>query len=226
MTFSEISAFLSTSPVFGVMTAEARNALARSARQYHCRGRTILHGAGSPATHVYGVVSGRIELTAVSKDGVEIAAGSFGARQWATWLAPFDGRPTERDMHAVHGSRILAFPIKLVRQLFEQNPAAYPYLLREISKRFRAILRLQDAPRASTRDQRVGEILLMLAEHDDAAKSAYAHVTRSELAARTSMSRQTLYEVLLRLEQRKLIHSQYRVIEIPDASALRLFCRD
>jgi CRP-like cAMP-binding protein len=221
----DILQILRESPVFGQMQATAWADLARVARLYRCRGRTILHSAGQPASYLFHVVSGQIDLISVSREGEEGSVGSFGAGQWATWLAPFDGRPTERDIHAVNGSTVLAFPLDAVRLVFEQNPQAYPHLLREISKRFRAALRLQDANAVINRDQRVGHILLMLAEFGPGYPAIrHVRITRAALAQRAGCSRQTLYEALARLEAKGFIRARYGEIQLPDPTALRAFC--
>jgi CRP/FNR family transcriptional regulator, cyclic AMP receptor protein len=221
----DISRILAESPVFGVMPSTAWGELARVARVFRCRGRTVLHSAGQPASYLYHVVSGQLDLTSVSRDGEEGAVGSFGAGQWVTWLSPFDGRPTERDIHATNGSVILAFPLDQVRKAFEVNPQAYPHLLKEISKRFRAALRLQDAHMVVNRDQRVGQMLLMLAEFTaDSHESRHARITRSALAQRAGCSRQTMYQVLTRLEEKGLVRLRYGGIELQDPRGLRAFC--
>jgi CRP/FNR family transcriptional regulator, cyclic AMP receptor protein len=221
----DIVRILSENPVFGAMSAIAKAELGRVARLYRCRGRTILHSAGQPAAYLFHVVRGQIDLTSVSREGEEGAVGSFGAGQWAAWLAPFDGRPTERDIHAVDGSIVLAFPLNAVRKAFEQNPQAYPPLLNEISKRFRAALRLQDARVIINRDQRVGQMLLMLAEFTaDNRAVRQVHITRTALAQRAGCSRQLLYEVLARLEEKGFVRLRYGGIELPDPQGLRAFC--
>jgi CRP/FNR family transcriptional regulator, cyclic AMP receptor protein len=221
----DILQILRESPVFGQMQATAWADLARVARLYRCRGRTILHSAGQPAAYLFHIVSGQIDLTSISREGEEAAVGSFGIGQWATWLAPFDGRPTERDIHAVHGSKILAFPLEVVLTAFEQNPNAYPHLLREISRRFRATLRLQDASAIINRDQRVGHILLMLAELvPENPVIRHVRITRAALAQRAGCSRQTLFEALVRLEGKELIKTRYGGIELPNPAKLRAFC--
>jgi CRP/FNR family transcriptional regulator, cyclic AMP receptor protein len=216
---------LQENPVFAVMSENAKTELARVARVYRCRGRTILHSAGQPAAYLFHVVSGQIELTTVTREGEEGAVGTFGAGQWATWLAPFDGRPTERDIHAANGSVILAFPLEAVRSTFAQNPQAYPPLLKEISRRFRAVLRLQDARTIINRDQRIGHILLLLAEFNSASpKALRVKITRAALAQRVGCSRQTLYEALARLESKGLIRTIYGGIELHDPKQLRIYC--
>jgi CRP/FNR family transcriptional regulator, cyclic AMP receptor protein len=221
----DISRILAESPVFGVMPTTAWAELVRVGRVFRCKGRTVLHGAGRPAAYLYHVVSGQLDLTSVSREGEEGAVGSFGPGQWVIWLAPFDGRPTERDIHAANGSVILAFPIAKIRQAFEKHPQAYPPLLKEISRRFRATLRLQDARVIVTRDQRVGQILLMLAEFTaESGATRHARITRGMLAQRVGCSRQTLYEALARLEKRGLIRLRYAAIDLPDPAQLRAFC--
>lgn len=215
---------LSASPVFGILPPAAQTELARVARLYRCRGRTVLHSAGTPATHLYFVVRGRIELTAVSREGEEEAVGSFGTGQWATWLAPFEDRPTERDIHAVDGSLILAFPVEAVRQALAGHPQAYPPLLREISRRFRAILRLQDARALVSREQRIGQLLLLLAQDVGDGPERQVPITRTVLARRVGCSRQTLYEALGRLEAAGLVRLRYGAILLPDPKRLRAFC--
>lgn len=222
---TDVLQILDESPVFGEMDPAAWADLARVVRVYRCRGRTILHSAGQQAAYLFYVVSGQIDLTSVSRDGEEGSVGSFGAGQWATWLAPFDGRPTERDIHAANGSTVLAFPLDAVRLAFEQNPHAYPHLLREISRRFRATLRLQDANAVINRDQRVGHILLMLAEFASGSPTiGHVRITRTALAQRAGCSRQTLYEALARLEAKGLIRARYGGIQLPNPAMLRAFC--
>lgn len=221
---ADVTTVLAQSPVFGRLPASARAELARVARRFECKGRTVLHSARLPATYIFHVIKGRIELTSVSAEGGESAVGSFGPGQWATWLAPFDGRPTERDMHAVDRSVVIAIPTADVRNAFDQHPEVYPYLLREIATRFRAVLRMQDARTVMDRDQRVAQILLMLASSDDQAPEPVIAISRAALAIRAGCSRQTLYEVLGRLEQQKLIRTAYRSITILQKQKLAALC--
>jgi CRP/FNR family transcriptional regulator, cyclic AMP receptor protein len=221
----DIMMILQENPVFTVMSEDSKKALTRVARVFQCRGRTILHSAGQPAAYLFHVVSGQIELTTVTSEGQEGAVGTFGAGQWATWLAPFDGRPTERDIHAANGSTILAFPLEPLRRAFEQNPHAYPFLLKEISRRFRAVLRLQDARTIINRQQRIGQTLLLLAEFSAENPSVlHVKITRADLARRASCSRQTLYTALAHLESYGLIQLRYGGIDLPNPNQLRAFC--
>lgn len=217
---TDVASVLSKSPVFGRLPAPARAELARVARRFECKGRTVLHSARLPATYIFHVIEGRIELTSVSAEGGESAVGSFGPGQWATWLAPFDGRPTERDMHAVDRSVVIAIPTADVRSALELHPEVYPYLLREIGTRFRAILRMQDARAVMNRDQQVAQTLLMLASSEGSAEGRVIAMSRNALATRVGCSRQTLYEVLSRLKGLGLIQTGYRSIKISDKQRL------
>ena len=220
-----IAELLAGSPVFSQMKSEERRRLAGVARMIVCRGRTVIHSAGNPSDHIFLVVSGQAELVSVNRSGVETAVGVFGPGQWLTWLALFDPIPTERDIQADDRTRLLAVPANEVRAIMAENPALYPLLMAEISKRFRTTLRLQEHRMTTDRDQRVGQILLLLADFGgDGAKVPRLRITRSQLAQRAACSRQSLYESLDRMAGRGLVALAYGEIELPDVAGLRQFC--
>ena len=205
---------------FALLSPEERRTLAASARIVRCRGRTQLYCGAITPTQIFYVVNGGIELSASNPAGDEVVLAVYGPENWATWLILFDDTPTGRALTGTNHSVVLAFPAETLRGIIARNPALYPPILAEISRRFRATLRWQ-AIMSLRNGPRVAQLLAMLIEVNRDTGYGVVMATHNRLARMLGLSRQTLHVELERLAQSGIITRRYGRIEVPDPARLQ-----
>ncbi len=210
---------LASSPVLGMLPPVLRDRLLRSAQTIRCGGATLLCAAKEQPTLLYLVRQGQVELTAHSADGEEMTISALGPGSWISWLGLFDSRPVQHDIIGTSGSRIIAFPARLIREAVEAVPGCYPVIITEIGGRFRALIQWVEQSALANRDRRLAQLLLSLARtsgHDENA----VLLTRAKIARLMGCSRQTLHGALGELASKRLVRLAYGRIEILDAAGL------
>lgn len=219
-----IAEILGRSKVFEAVPLDERMKLATTARTVRCEGRTLVQAADEAPQEIFLVVSGQAELSSGTREGEEVTIALFGPGCWVTWLAVFDLLPTGRDCHATNGSSLLAFPRKAIQAVLERHPAAYPIIIREISIRFRALLRWQEHLTLSDRDHRVAKMLLLLASvSGDTSQQPSVRMSHERLATTAGCSRQSLFSSLKKLSEQGLIQQGYGRIILSDLAGLGFY---
>lgn len=220
-----IAEHLAGTPVFACMPHEARVALARAARIVRCESATVLCGAGETPDRIFQVVDGQIELVGATRDGEEVVVGALGPGNWMSWISLFDGLPQQNDTRAVARSRLIALPADGVRRAIAAHPSAYPLVIAEISRRFRAVLSWQSHRALDDRNRRLGHVLLLLAQFSGDAPAPVVRVTGERLSRIANCSRQTLHAALKQLAAQGYVRQRYGRIELSDAAGLRAYCQ-
>lgn len=210
---------LAKSPVLGLLAREMQDRLLHSAQTIRCNGTTLLCGAEERPALLYLVRQGQIELTAQSADGEEMTISALGPGSWISWLGLFDSRPAEHDIVGTSGSRIIAFPAKLIREAVETVPECYPAIIAEIGMRFRALIQWVEQSALRGRDRRLAQLLLSLARTSGEGENTVL-LTRAKIARLMGCSRQTLHGALGELVSKGLVRTAYGRIEIADPAGL------
>lgn len=210
---------LAKSPVLGLLAPEVQDRLLQAAQTIRCSGTTLLCGAEERPALLYLVRQGQIELTAQSADGEEMTISALGPESWISWLGIFDSRPVQHDIVGASGSRIIAFPARLIREAVDTVPGCYPAIIAEIGGRFRALIQWVEQSALATRDRRLAQLLLSLARTSGDGENTVL-LTRARIARLMGCSRQTLHQALSELVSQGLVRTAYGRIEIADPAGL------
>lgn len=212
---------LTASPVFGSLPPPVQRSIAASANMHHMPARTLLSAAEEPLAALYLVRSGQIELTAVSADGEEVTLTALGSGAWATWLGVMDPTPAGHGFWASRGSVVLSFPAALIRSTLLAHPTVMPAVVHQIGDRFRNLMKWVEQSALAQRDQRLAQLLLLLAQQGSSDDTIM--LTRDRIASLLGCSRQTLHDALTRMAAAGLIQLGYGRVIILDSGALRQF---
>lgn len=168
-------------------------------RQRLARGRTLF-AQDQVCPAFYAVVEGEIEARLTGQDGeVSVlehvqAPRLFGLAAFAT------GRPAGYEALARRSSRLLVIGPAAYTLLMDEQPGFARALLREFALRFEGNLRLLEAARHRSAEQRFALALAQLARERGQAADAEGWqalaATQAELAALAHLSRQTVNQLL------------------------------
>jgi CRP-like cAMP-binding protein len=209
---------------FGSLPAELRRAVVeRSHPRRHQRGETILC-EGDPPMGMVGVVEGQVRATrwfdTENHSLIHVAGAGFWAGEIPTLLR------CEQVASLVAQTEVLVVELSIAAfdQIVKEHADAYRHFARLAIERYAVLMRQiseilgldgESLVRARLAD------LIDLRRSDDPAASAEITVPQAELAALVGVSRQTLSELLKRLEASGVIEVSYRKITVHDVERLR-----
>lgn len=220
-----LAELLGHTAVFSLLPLDARRTLLTKSRLLTCDTLTVLQHAGAPHHHLYLVVAGRAEMWASTSEGEEIVVAGFGPYSFSSWIALFHDSPAQRDLVALPGARLLAFPASAVLETLEHNPQLYPAVLRLEAARFRAALDWQQQAMVTDRTKRIAKLLLIIAQTGgDTGKTPRIAISGEKLARIAQCSRETLRKSLLKLRKEGLVAQEYRTIVLLDPKKLKSLC--
>ena len=198
--------------------------LCASARHLRFDIPTLLCAAGSPATHLYYVVEGSIELVARRAGGEEFVVSYVAQGGWATWLNCFMDVPAEHDLYSSASASLIALPVGTVRSFCERHPQVYPAIIQHIGRRMRLVLEWTSQSAMAGPAQRMAKLLHVMAmEQNPDATQATIRMTQARLASLARCSRQTANALIAELQTLGMVRAAYGRYELPDIVALAAF---
>lgn len=218
----ELVQFLGQLPVFEGLSAAERQNLLGTSRLHALDQRQVMQAAGDAHHHLWVIVTGEIAMVARSADGEEMTLAIFGPGSTSSWIALFHDTPAERNLVGASQSHILGIPKKIALKLLEDRPSLYPLILKIEANRFRAALNLQQHNLVRERPRRVAGLLLMLIEMSGNKQHSHeVHLTSQELARMAHCSRQSLYQAIKLLTQKRAVRQCYGYLEVLDTDKLK-----
>ncbi len=215
---------LAADPWFESLDATVQAGLLRAAavRSYGAGER--LFSRGDEPDGLYGLVAGRVRVTAVDEDGREALLTIVEAPAWFGEIAVFDRLPRTHDAFSDAASTALHVPTRALDALLAAEPGLWRALGALVTGKLRlAFLAMEDLALLPVAG-RVARRLLLLAE-GFGARRRVVEIRQEQLAAMVSTSRQTANQVLKDLEARGLVRVSYGRIEIVDPDGLRAAAR-
>lgn len=183
------------------------------------KGQVLLtQGEATPA--LYGLASGEMEVRFLTLDGEasvieRVPPGRlFGLSSFAS------GHPSIFEVLAAKASRVAAFGPAAYEYLMDQVPGFARALMREYARRYHGTLRMLEASRHRSADERLRLALEQLARTDRASppdEGGWRHIrtTQAELAALASLSRQTVNELVRQLSAQGRLRVVYGGLWLP-----------
>jgi CRP/FNR family transcriptional regulator, cyclic AMP receptor protein len=138
---------LAKTPLFGVLSAEDLEELARATRtRAYDRGDIIFH-KDDPGYTLYVIVSGAVKISVSSVEGDEIILTILTSGQFFGEMALFDDQPRSADAEAIQATEVVTVQREDLLRLLEKRPRmAITQLLKLLAQRLRATDELlQDA---------------------------------------------------------------------------------
>ncbi|CAH0991601.1 hypothetical protein SIN8267_01710 [Sinobacterium norvegicum] len=220
----EIRNQLTRHPVTGVLPAEAIEQLVKSSRIESFKVSTMLSDEGIQASHIRFVLEGNIQLVSHNKQGEAVVLSSIGRHQWATWLMCFDKTAPIHAFYSSAKSRFIAIPCETMMHVAHQHPDMYLHIISAIGNRFRLLMDWVEQSSMLPSNRQVAKLLLISAQLTECRNNqGMVSHTQEKLAKLAKLSRQTINNILMELEQQQLIVRSYGKITIPDMLALDAF---
>lgn len=183
------------------------------------RGQVLLT-QGEPTPALFGLAGGEMEIRFLTVDGEasvieRVPPGRlFGLSSFAS------GHPSTFEVLAAKASRVVAFGPAAYEFLMDQVPGFARSLMREYARRYHGTLRMLEASRHRSADERLRLALEQLARTEragppDAQGWRHVRTTQAELAALASLSRQTVNELVQQLAAQKRLRVVYGGLWVP-----------
>jgi CRP/FNR family transcriptional regulator, cyclic AMP receptor protein len=208
-----------------MLAEEERGALRAIGRPHRFRaGATLMH-EGLAGDQVMVILSGRVKVTSVTKQGRDTVLGLRESGDLVGELAAIDRQPRSGTVTAVDPVEALAIPGDAFRSFVEEHPRVAMALLSAVSRRFRDADRKRIEFSASDALGRVAARLVELCdrygEPEDGEIVVEVPLSQEEIAGWCGCSREAVAKALQTMRDLGWIASDRRRVRVLDAAALR-----
>ncbi len=187
--------------------------------------RAVISPQGSSPKAMCAVLKGRVRVTRTHAEGEESLYHVGDPGFWFGPLSLITHEETTVSVVADTDVRVFVLSKAQFERIVEEDPGAYRYFALLIAQRYASVLRYISDTRLMSPEARVCAKLTELLRLQRTATPQSGPITISvsqvDLAAMVGVSRQTLNELLKKLEKRGLIEIAFRSIRIVDPERLR-----
>jgi CRP-like cAMP-binding protein len=215
---------LRTVSIFGQLTLAPLTALAAGLNvQAFGRGQTIFQ-QGDPGDTLYFVARGQVRVYHPLAAGQELSVAIFRHGDFFGELALLDGQARSASAEAMLPTVTLTLGQAAFRQTIRDHPAIAEALLAELGSRLRASSTFAEHLSISAAHQRVGWLVLSLAQHYGTSAAGGTRIdlqlTQDDLASMFGMTRETVNRVLARFRDQGLVVIEHGQLLVPDCARL------
>ena len=214
--------FLARAPLLAGLERPELSRLAEGANQIVVPRGARIYGRGDPCNGLYVVVYGQIKLALHSSQGIEKVVELAGPGRALGCAALFADRPHAVTAETLGDSRLVHIPrTKVLTEIDHLSPVARRFLT-TLAERALDMLSEVEAGATQTSMQRLANYLDSTARrwNGDAARSARLPASKTIIASRLSMTKETLSRLLRELAERGAIAVNRDEILVLDGAAL------
>ena len=183
-----------------------------------------LYARGDPPQGFYGVVSGRIRLTAVAPDGRELTVAIHEPGNWFGEVTLFDGRERLQDAHADGDTELLCIARADFEAWLSGNSELYPHFTRMLCRKLRMAIEFAEdlmfRPLSARLAKRLLALLHAYGQPADGGTLINLHLPQDDLARMVGATRQSVSRELKRWEAAGVLGVAYGRITVRDATVL------
>ena len=220
------SSILASIPLFNDLDSSQLAKVASGTYEISINKGRILFNKGDPSDGFYVVVTGRIKLSFVSRDGKEFIADIFGPHQSFGEAVMFLEKPYPVCAQALMDSTLLHVPQNILLDNIDQNPGFARRVISGLCTRLMNRAQTLEYLTVYSSVQKVIGYLLKeveLAEQLHNEADILLSVNKSTLAAQLNLTPETLSRVLHKLVDENLIRVEGKMIHICHVQKLRSF---
>ncbi len=214
---------LQGSPLFRGLPPATRERIASLATQRGYRRGEIVFSAGDAGGALFGVVSGRIRISAGNAQGREIFLNLMDPGDTFGEIALLDGGTRTATATATEQTELVSIRRESLFELLEREPKAALELLRLCGERLRWTSGLLEDAALLDAPARLAKRLLSLGEQhgEDAEGGRVVRISQEELANFLGVSRQAVNEQLQQWKAKGWVAVGRGTVTVRDAAALR-----
>ena len=213
--------FVAGLPLFRGLSRARRSALARAALQIRARRGEAVVQRGEPIAGVYAVAEGLINVALRSAAGAERVLRFVASGETFAEAAALLGRDSAIDAVALADSELALIPAPALRAMMARDAALSLRVAVLLAERMLKLLAEIEASELRPAGERLAGYLLALACPQNGRLVALLPATKTLVASRLGMKKETLSRLLHDLAGRGLITVSQREITILDRERLR-----
>jgi CRP/FNR family transcriptional regulator len=203
----------------GLPESQQRDLAAIALEKRFKKGAAIFY-EGEPAEGFYVMLTGKVKIFKLSRDGKEQILHIFGPGEPFGEVAVFEGRNFPAHAVALEDSLVYLFPRKAFVDLIRRTPTLALGMLATLAKRLRKFAMLGDDLSLKEVPGRLAAHLLYLSDLSDGADRVRLDVPKNQLAAMLGTIPETLSRILGKMTAAGMIRSDGKQIEIRDRTGL------
>jgi CRP-like cAMP-binding protein len=224
-TQDEIFALLRQGAWFGgVASALQQQIIRRSSVRAYAKGQYIIR-AGDPSKGMFALLEGRVHLVVHTVDDAEVLVHVAEPGFWFGHYALLTGKPSHGSVIAAAPSRTLLLPVAEFEAICALDGDYYRqvnrYMLSMYDYLFRYLAETQSLASERWLALRLADLSAMRRADLPTPGPVEIRVPQAELATMIGVSRQTVGQLLARLEARGAIAVKFRSVVVLDEAALR-----
>jgi len=189
------------------------------------RKRQVAYLPGDPGDAVYFIVSGRVKISRVTRDGKELTLGYRSGGELFGDLCLFDGGPREEMAEVVDAAELVRVERAAFLDLVNGHAPLAVALARGLTERCRGLQRQMEFLMFKDVHAKLAELLLRLSAEfgvkDPRGTLVAMNVTHQEMANLIGSTRETVSLALSQFKRKKLVQSDGRRVIVLDADGLR-----
>jgi len=193
-----------------------------SARRVYAKGETVF-AQSDPGDGLYGVVTGRVRISASSADGKELFLNIMEPGDTFGEIALLDGRPRTAGASTMAASELIMIPRDQFMGLLRREPELITHVLELLCQRVRWLSGLTEDSALLPVPARLARRLLTLGtlHGQSTAKGIRLSISQEEMARFVGLSRQVVNQHLQSWKARQWVGLGRSNITIIDATALQ-----
>lgn len=176
---------------------------------------------GDAGTGFFIVLSGRIKVFKLAKDGREQILHVFGEFDHFAEVPALDGKPYPASAEAIEPAMVLFFPRQPFLQLLEQDPHLAINLLKSFARHLRHFSNLLDNLTLREVPARLASYLLQLSQQANSSETVTLNLSKGQLAARLGTIPETLSRSFAKLKRQGLLDVKGIQIQLLDLELLQ-----
>jgi CRP/FNR family transcriptional regulator, cyclic AMP receptor protein len=214
---------LQGSPLFRGLPSATLERMAALATQRGYRRGEIVFSAGDAGDVLFGVVSGRIRISAGNADGREVFLNIMVPGDTFGEIALLDGGTRTATATVIEAAELVSIRREPIFELLEREPKAALVLLRSCGERLRWTSGLLEDAVFLDAPGRLAKRLLSLGElqGEDSAGGRVVRISQEEIASFLGVSRQAVNEQLQGWKAKGWVTLGRGTVTLRDAAALR-----
>lgn len=206
-------------PLFRGLPDRHIEELSKIAVRYTFLKGKIIFSEGDEAEGLYVLISGRVKIFKVSREGKEQILHIIEAQEPFGEAPAFAGTRFPASAEAIEDSITLFFPRESIIQLIKDDPSLALNMLALLSQRLRQFTVLVEDLSLKEVPQRLAAYMLLIS-HRDKDDNIELNINKKQLASLLGTIPETVSRILSRMVAKNLIDVQGRRIKLIDKRAL------
>lgn len=216
----EHQALMAANPCLTQIPAHTLQAIVKSVYVKSLSKGQFLHRRGDKAVGYYGVVSGRLRVSAENREGKALTLTFMQKQDWFGEISLVDGVPRTHDCEAIESSELLIIPKTSFEQHLLNDVESLRHITQHICQRLRSVFNLVEQMTIQPLHERLARRLLDLAALD----SNLLKINQQELAHMMGVSRQSISKIVLGWAESGWIKLEYNQLTVQQPDQLVALC--